>query len=361
MKKQFFAVILACILAFSAVAVTPFPQVKAAGTSSELRGIWISIFDFASLGIKDKKKAAFKSAVDDYLDIAEDYGINAVFLQVRAYDDAFWPSKTFPAMTYLNSKANATKKASKVYTFDPLDAFIDVAEDHDMEVHAWLNPYRINTTQYLDPALTASQTRVKKAVKELLDYDLDGIHFDDYFYHATGGYVSPSKRTKAYQVNITPAKKRSHVNKLIRAVYKLAHNEDMVFGISPQGNYTNDMNSGADVKTWLSSSGYVDYLAPQLYWTNNYGSGQTMYSNCLNQFLSLRKNSAKLYVGLALYKGGTNVAGDPGWSTSSYNLRDQVKLMRDAGGSGFILFSARFLKESAAKAERNHLCDYLGL
>ena len=121
MKKQFFAVVLSLLLAFSAIAVTPIPEVKAASTSSELRGIWISIFDFGPLGFKDKKKAAFKSAVDDYLDTAEDYGTNAIFLQVRAYDDAFWSSKTFPAMTYLSSKANSTKKASKVYTYDPLD------------------------------------------------------------------------------------------------------------------------------------------------------------------------------------------------------------------------------------------------
>ena len=357
-KKQILALALTAVFVLSLIHAAPQQKVQAAAGSDEIRGVWVSMMDFEPLGLKDKSKAAFKKSVKTFLKTAKKYKTNAIFLHVRANDDAFWPSNTFPAMTYLSSKATPSKKASKVYAYDPLELFIDCADDYNMEVHAYLNPYRITNEKYLDPSLAASRKRIKKAVRELLDYDIAGIHFDDYFYHATQGYVNPANPDSIYPVNISAAEKRNNVNKLVRSIYTLVHGEDLVFGISPQGNYVNDMNSGADVRTWLANSGYVDYVAPQLYWSD--GSASTYYSERLDQFLRLRKGSVKLYAGLALYKAdGTGKAGDSGWGERRTNLRDQVALERSSGGNGYILFSGRFFNDTKMQQELSNLKSYL--
>lgn len=357
MKKRILALLM--VFAFVLAVAVPASVAEAKVTSiasddNELHGVWVSIYDFAPLGLNDKSESNFRRSIQKYMDNMEDRDINAVFFQVRANDDAVWSSDTFPACSYLSSAASSSKTAKSTYSYDPLPIIIDEAHECNIELHAWINPYRINTAQFLDPAVAGSQKRVKTAVKELLEYDIDGIHFDDYFYHASEGYVKPGKRNKPYSVTITAKEKCKYVNTLVKDVCKLCHKKDKVFGISPQGNITNDMNSGADVKTWLSKSGYVDYVAPQLYWSDS--EGKSLYSDRLKQFKSLRKNSAKLYIGLALYKAGTaGTTSDPGWGQSKRNLADQVEKLRDAGTDGFILFSARYMDASQTKKEVSNL------
>jgi uncharacterized lipoprotein YddW (UPF0748 family) len=108
------------------------------------------------------------------------------------------------------------------------------------------------------------------------NYDVDGIHFDDYFYQAG-----------------TASSRRNNVYLLIRDVYSKIKSisKDAVFGISPKGDVYALIDVGADVETWLSLPGYVDYLCPQLYWSDSYGSAgtTTMYSNRLNGFVSINK------------------------------------------------------------------------
>ena len=322
----------------------------------ELRGVWVSIYDFAPLGLHKKSKAAFKKAFKSFVKRADGFGINAIFLQVRANDDAFWNSDTFPSIPQL-SGITSSKAASDVYNYDPLEIAINIAHQRDIELHAWINPYRINATTYLDPGLAASQNRVKKAVTELLDYDIDGVHMDDYFYHASGGYVRPSARRNLYPIYISAAQKCANVNRLVKALYKKCHNNDCVFGISPQGNLDNDLASGADVPTWFSKKGYVDYVAPQIYWTDS--SRSSLYSTRLAQFASLKKNDAKLYVGLALYRAGQSYTDDPGWREKNNNLATQVKKLRTSGAEGFLLFSAHYLFTPQTYSEVQNLAPVM--
>ena len=357
MKKTILALLM--VLGFMLSAVVPVDAATTKVTSiasdaEELHGIWVSVFDFAALGLNDKTESDFRRKVEKFMDTAEDRGINVVFFQVRAYDDAVWKSETFPASTYLSSAASSSKTAYSTYSYDPLPIIINAAHENDIELHAWMNPYRINTGQFLDPGVQGSVKRVKTAVNELLAYDIDGIHFDDYFYHATEGYVKPGNRNKSYPINISYKQKCDNVNKLVKQVCTLCHRKDKVFGISPQGNVANDMNAGADVKTWLSKEGYVDYVAPQLYWSD--ADGKMLYTERLKQFVSLHKNEARLYIGLALYKAGTSgTVSDPGWGQNQKNLADQVEKLRKAKASGFVLFSARYLDSSQTKKEVSNL------
>ena len=362
MKKRIFSILLAVSLLFSAVSPAQVSAAKKAKdeevesiveSDEEMRAMWVSVYDFAPLGLKKKGKAAFKQSVKQFMKKMDNAGINVLFWHVRANDDAFWASDTFPAISqFAGSSAGV---ASDVYRFDPLEVVVDAAHARDIELHAWINPYRVNASVYMDPGLPQSQKRVKKAVTELLEYDIDGVHMDDYFYHATGGYCSPANRGAAYPISLTAAQKCANVNKLVKALYKKCHKEDVVFGISPQANLDNDLASGADVPTWLSRNGYVDYVAPQVYWTDSAGS--QLFSTRLAQFLSLRHNSAKFYVGLALYRAGTS--SDPGWRQRNDNLAYQVKKLRQSGADGFILFSAQYLFSPQAVSEVQNLAPLM--
>jgi len=330
--------------------------------SEETRGIWLSFTDYSDLGLKDKTESEFTASLDTFLDRAAYYGVNTVYFHARAFDDAAWKSETFKASRYLDSDASANKTAADTYSYDPLTIVIRECHERSMSIEAWLNPYRITYSRFLDPQAQSSTDRINRAVDELQNYDLDGIHFDDYYYHSKDSYRTPSEDSK-YAVSVTgtdtssrpsAANRRTYVNAMVASVYANVHEKTgMKFGISPAGNVDNCMSAGADVKTWLSSPGYVDYLAPQIYWTDNWGSSGTtaMFTNRLTQWTSLDLNGTPMYAGLALYRAGISSSDDRGWGWSSTNLRTQVSKARAMNCQGYILFTAKDIFRSSAATE----------
>lgn len=336
-------------------------------TKKELRGLWLAFCDFKSVGLYNKSQSAFKKNSDKIMKAAKKQKCNAVFIHVRAFDDAIWKSSTFKASKYLVGSKKAKKKASAAYSYDPLKILCASAKKYGLEAHAWMNPYRITYTKFYNPAYKSSRSRVKKAVTEISKYDIKGIHFDDYFYHSAGGYVK-NAGDRAKGATKKASARRANVNKLVKEVYKLSHKKSMVFGISPQGNYENDMHDGADVKTWLGKTGYVDYVAPQIYWTDNWGSSGKvkMFTNRLNQFTKLNKvpSKIKLYIGLALYRCGYKQSDDKGWGKRNTNMKNQVNKIRKSkyvkkGVHGFILFEAENLYQKRCKSELANLKSIL--
>ncbi len=343
------------------------------GSDSQLRGVWISYEDFAPLGLSRKTEAQYRENAVKFLNTVKGYGVNTVFFHARAFDDATWKSATFHASSYLVDENRAAKKASEAYDYDPLGVFLEETHKQGMEFHAWLNPYRISTKYFYDPGVASSQNRILTAVDELLTYDLDGIHFDDYFYHASKGYCTvenPSdyysiiaKESESHSLDdsiVVPAKnKRMNVNQIVLAVHKKTAQKGKLFGISPQGNYDNDMVSGADVDTWMTDTQnqYIDYIIPQIYWSNQWGKdgSTTMYSDRLDLFLGKKKNSVKFYVGLALYRTGIGGDNDTiGWTTKDTNLVEQIKELQSKKADGYVYFSAMdFYKNHAAKELAN--------
>ncbi len=357
--KKTLTIVLVLTTVITGVMSTSFVSV-AASPSDDMRGIWLSYNDYAKLGMSNVDEETYIKKVDAFLETASEYDFNAVFLHVRSHDDAFWKSETFPASSYLKPGATRDVCSDEVYSYDPLALFIQEASSYDIEVHAWMNPYRISLTEYLDPGKAANQKRVKTAVKEILEYDIAGIHFDDYFYHSQGGYLKNYKSKKLYARDITPEVKRANVNKLVKSVYNLCHKKDVVFGISPQGNYDNDMNSGADVKTWLSEDGYVDYVVPQIYWTNDYGAqgGVAMFTERLTQFNDLHTNdNVRMYAGLALYRCGIDFTYDHGWVKSNKNMKKQISEAKKAGWNGYIMFTAANLYNKESAKERDNMVN----
>lgn len=352
----------------SILGILPFnrpEEASAFSSSTEVRAVWLSYVDFGNLGLKTGSESTFRSKASSFLAKAKSNRMNTIYFQVRAFDDAAWKSNTFKASSYLSSKASSSKKAKDTYSFDPLKILTELAHKNGMELHAWMNPYRISFNYFWNPAYSSSTKRIQTAVEEVMAYDVDGIHFDDYFYHAEKGYKNLDNDSilKASK-DPSSSKKKYYVNSMVRTIYSTVKSEDssVKFGISPQGNVDNCRSSGADVDKWLSSSGYIDYLVPQIYWTDQWGrSGKTtMFTNRLKQWKSLNKAKFPMYVGLASYRTGVKYSDDPGWKKKSSNLADQLNKLRAYGFKGYSVFSAKDLYRSGAKTEMAGLSRVAG-
>lgn len=334
-RRQMLKIAAAVFLLVAAVMMLPVCQ-KDTGMkdSGNVAGVWISYGDFSRLGLYNQDEEHFLDNAEKFLETAEDYGINTVYFHVRAFRDAAYRSEHFPLASYVWDRSDNIE-------YDPLKVMIELAHEHDMELHAWMNPYR-NTSfeeEILDPALKETREEILLAVEEVVEnYDVDGIHFDDYFYEE--GNTLPE------------AEKMKNVNKMVKAVYKTVHDSgrNLVFGISPAGNTAYCKSIGADIETWLSEEGYIDYIVPQIYWTDEHTAQwrDDMFTDTLDEWIALNKNDAKLYVGLAVYKAGLAEEADPGWENSDENLAGQVEQLTEKGCDGYVFFSAGdFYRNSA--------------
>ena len=338
----------------------------------EKRAVWISFIDI-QMYLRDKSEADFRNIFTSMCNKAKNNNLNTLIVHVRAMGDAMYPSKYYPWSEFISSSRTNPG-------YDPLKIMVEIAHKKGLAIEAWINPYRLsnvtertnatyNTEFYqknsskiigynysgnyclaLDPANPYARQLIVNGVKEIVNnYDVDGIHMDDYFYMGTMGDGVPIEHRK------------NNVNMLVLELYKQIKKIDPTceFGISPAGNIDNARNDGADVDTWLSYDGYVDYVMPQIYWTNAYvmgGQVQTLYSNRARIWYDLKKNNnVKLYVGLALYRVGVESASDLEWTRRRDNLANQYKIATKMGYDGFALFSYQYLFGSTADTEMYHL------
>lgn len=283
-------------------ATKPAKDMKAHPAKRDFRGAWLHTVyqpQYASQSTEQNK--AYLTGVLDSLQKA---GVNAVIFQVRPSADAFYKSKHEPWSRFLTRDG----KAPRPY-WDPLEFMTREAHKRNMELHAWLNPYRVTTSKnerlasghiyhshperfisyegkmYFDPALTANQDFIVKVVEDIVNnYDIDAIHFDDYFYPYPGKTDFPDNDSYAKYGRGRDRSdwRRANVDSLIRKVNSAIKSEKpwVRFGISPfgiwrnaksdpKGSATNGLQNYddlyADVLLW-AREGWIDYLAPQLYW-----------------------------------------------------------------------------------------------
>ena len=345
------------------------PTAAVPGTEEEaLVGVWVPYF---SLSTPENTQEAFEANYLEIAQTAKEKGVNAMFVHVRPFSDALYPSATYPWSHIL------TGTQGQDPGFDPLQFMIDTTHDLGMEFHAWLNPLRVKTSEtpasladnnpytvlspeypqyfmeweggiYLNPAYPAVRAMIAQGAAEIAEnYDVDGIHFDDYFYPSE----DPSLDSAAYESYTQSVEnplpllewRAANINAMVAQVYESikAVKEEVVFGISPQGNIANDEAMGADVKTWAAVPGYVDYLAPQLYFSfENEALG---YLEALEEWAALPQHEGlKLYAGLALYKVGTDADGGT-WLGRDDIIALQAEAALEAGYQGVILYSSDYL------------------
>lgn len=305
----------------------------------EFRAAWIA--SVANINWPSKRGLSVeeqKAEAVAILDVLKDNHFNAVILQIRPSADALYASDLEPWSIFLSGE---TGKAPVPF-YDPLEFWISEAHLRGMELHAWLNPYRVhhsnggrvnshsmvnkmpneivklkNGMYWFDPSLKATQDHVSKVVMDILKrYDVDGIHFDDYFYpyaSYNGGADFPDHASwNAYVKSGGKLSKadwrRENVNQFIHRIYTEIKSEKnwVKFGISPFGIWKSGVPSGivglsqydelyADAKLWLNK-GWIDYFMPQLYWPID--APRQSFTTLLNWWNSENTHRRHLWPGL---------------------------------------------------------------
>ena len=356
-------------------------------TDREMKGIWVAtLFNLDYPSKATTNPEILKSETITILDNIQDAGLNTIFLQIRPSSDAFYKSDFFPWSKYLTGSQGTPPDSN----FDPLKFWIDEAHKRNIELHGWLNPYRITKKTkkeanfdtsglyfsnpallhpewvvkhsdgnlYYNPGLPEVRNFIIESTIEIIDnYDIDGIHFDDYFY--PGRTFEDEETYKKYGSDFFTIEnwRRNNVNILISSLYKSIKEKDasVSFGISPFGiwankssNYLGSNTRGsqsfydhfADSKSWIRD-GSIDYIAPQLYW--NIGFEIADYETLAYWWSDAVKNSnVKLYIGHAIYRAGNSDENSPWYGNDE--IKKQLALNDGINGvSGSIFYRYKFL------------------
>lgn len=357
-------------------------QSQAVAPKREFRGVWVAtVANIDYPKAPDNRPVALK---EQWLQLLETYkaaGLNAVIVQVRPAGDAIYPSDLVPWSKFLTGKQGLPPADEN---FDPLAFMIEETHRNGMEFHAWFNPYRCTmdldtlslstmhmfnkqrgwmlrygTRFYFNPALPEVREHLAQVVGEVVaKYDIDAVHFDDYFYpYKIQGEEFPDsldfeQRGKAF-ANIDDWR-RNNVDALIQMVSeKIRDTKPYVqFGISPFGVWRNrdrdpvmgsDTRAGvtcyddlyADVLKW-SRLGWIDYVAPQLYW--HIGFPIADHYKLLNWW-SQHAYGRQLYIGHAVYKVANNL--EAAWHDPAEMGRQIDLNRRNIAAAGSIYFSSK--------------------
>lgn len=379
----------------TSVAVSSSPTVTSVAvpaSKDEMRAVWVPFMSLDMSKENDKTEKGFQTKFDAIVSGAKKCGMNTLIVHVRPFGDALYKSSYFP----WSHIVGGTQGVNPGY--DPLTYMVAAAHKAGLKIHAWVNPLRIqiagtpsilsqenlyntwksDTTKagwvvdsgngkYYNPAYPQVRKLIADGAKEIAqNYDVDGIQFDDYFYPTQdGAFDKPAYDSYCAAVakSGTPLSliewRRGNVNALVSLVYSEVKTvkPKVLFGIAPQGNVQNDLSMGADVPSWCSAQGYVDYICPQLY--VNFENKVLPFDTAAQSWRKLVTNTnVKLYLGLAVYKSGSD-ADSGTWKKSSNILAQQVELGRKTSCDGFMFYSWDYLNTDQTKDEVQNVMKVL--
>ena len=377
LKKIFLFFTLLFMLALPCLAAEP-----------EVRGTWVStVYNLDYPSNSGLSQTQLKEEIDDIISSTAEMGLNTIFLQVRPTCDAIYPSKIFPWSKYISGQQGVAPDGN----FDVLDYFINTAHSRGIELHAWINPYRVTVSAfdsfddgmaslsndnpakmnpqwvlfgtdkklYLDPALPEVQQLILDGIKEIAqNYAVDGIHLDDYFYPDGGFDDSKSFERYGSAFENIDDFRRDNVNRIVKELHSLCKDYDLTFGISPFGIWANyiynelgSLTAGnqsyyshyADTRLWVKE-GWLDYIAPQLYWA--IGASEGEFEQLLLWWRdTVSGTGVDLYIGLAAYRL-MDASEDSEWYNGDEIIR-QLKMMdMYAQTDGVIFFRHQSLEQS---------------
>ncbi len=346
----------------------------------QVRGVWVSTvlnLDYPSAQGLDK--AALQQELDQVLDTAEAAGFNAVFFQVRPCADSFYPSQIFPYSVYLTGQQGQSPDGA----FDPLAYLVEQAHARQMQVHAWINPYRVTQNSpgsleaglnqlaqwhparqdpslvrlcqgnlYFDPGLPQVRELIVAGAREIVQaYPVDGIHLDDYFYPSTEFDDAQTYAQYGGGLSLDDFRRQS-VDQLIQELGQAVHEArpGCLFGVSPAGIWANasSLEGGsdtrgnesyfqqyADSRKWVQQ-GWLDYIAPQLYWYS--GQPEADFSKLLDWWCGVTQGTGcQLWPGLAAYKAMGQGDG-AAWQGTAEIESQLAQIGGSQGATGCILF-----------------------
>ena len=359
----------------------------------EKRVVFISYIELGEY-IRGKDNNTSKNNINKMLDNIKEDNFNMVILHVRPFSDAIYESSIFPYSRYVADKEGDNPG------YDILKYFLGEAHKRKIEVHAWINPYRVrNTTDtsdiskdnpaykylntnhvkiienkgiFYNPASSEVTKLIVDGIVEIVkNYNVDGIHFDDYFYPDdtidlenyqeyinAGGTLTLSD----YRLNNT--------TNMIKEVYTAIKsiNKNILFGISPEGNINNNYEFNyLDTKKLVSEDGYIDYIMPQIYF--GFLNESLPFIDTLHMWNSLIKApNVKIMPALAFYKAGNNdtfaKSGENEWVENNDIIKKQVLTSRNVNKyNGFCLFRYSFLYNDEYKSDAliNEYNNYLSI
>ncbi|MBR4304198.1 MAG: family 10 glycosylhydrolase [Clostridia bacterium] len=386
MKKIFLLAVLLLLMTLPCHAAQP-----------EVRGVWVStVYNLDYPSEPGLSSAQMMAQAEEIITSAARAGINTIYLQVRPCCDAIYPSQTFPSSKYLSGQQGLAPEGG----FDPLDYFIDRCHDLGMELHAWINPYRVTVSTftsieeglatlsplhparlhpewvrqgsdgrlYFDPALADVQKLISDGVVEILqNYDVDGIHLDDYFYPDGGLDDKNSFELLGSGYDNIAEFRRDNINNIVRSLDELTDEYGVTFGISPFGIWANSSSDSrgsetiggqsyfdhyADTLKWIQE-GWIDYIAPQLYWA--IGSVEGEFETLLLWWRNaVTGTGVDLYIGIGAYRTQEE-PNSTNWYTDQ-ELIDQLDMIEIYGQTdGVIYFRYQSVEDNPTFYE--HLTD----
>ncbi len=350
-----------------------------------MRGVWVS--SVANIDYPSQQGLSadqLKSEADTILNNIAAMGLNTVFLQVRPSADALYQSALFPWSRYVSGTAGQAPDGD----FDVLAYWVEGAHSRGLQLHAWLNPYRITRdgkeeldslpetspakqhpewvveyegNYYFNPGLPAVQQLVVDGAAEIVrNYDVDGIHLDDYFYPGTDFNDAAAYARYGEDFDDIGDWRRDNVNTLIASLDETVHaiNPELSFGVSPAGIWDNkaDNPKGSDTNgrssyreiycdsvEWVKR-GTVDYICPQLYWSIGYEIAD--FEVLVDWWQDIVSTSdVALYIGIGAYRAVEAEPGDVWYGTAE--LERQLDMLDNSIDiQGEVFFSYASLKEA---------------
>lgn len=356
---------------------------SAVSGSAEMRGAWVaSVFNINFPSKPGLSEDTLRKEIRGIVDTAKQANLNALFVQVRPEGDALYRSSLEPWSRFLSGRQGAGNGV------DPLQIFIEEGAKRGIEIHAWLNPYRaavnssnprhaahisqrhpqhtkrIGNLLWMDPGAEVVRRHVVEVARDILRrYAVAGLHIDDYFYpypkpgqtiHFPDSDTYNAYRRGGGTLSLADWR-RSNVDRLVQELSQVVRSTKpgAQFGVSPFGIYTKgqpaDVKAGldqyhqlyADPVKWMRQ-GWVDYLAPQLYWVDG---GPQSFSALLRWWRSPSVNprGVPIYPGIAIDRLG----GSHKWPVSE--IARQIRAERAIGPrsqGGFILYNVKDLQQN---------------
>lgn len=371
--------------------------------TEEMRAVWINYNELSMSQSGGGDEGQFREKISRMFDRVVSLGLNTVFVHARAFSDAFYQSEIFPASKYMTGTQGVDPG------YDPLAIAVEEAHKRDLQIHAWINPYRVSLDQdfdnlcdtnpakkwyleggatdprlivceqgiYYNPASPEAQKLIIDGVREIITgYDIDGIHYDDYFYPSTEASIDKT----SYQAYLDTGGKYSleewrceNVNNFVSGVYSVVKGivPEIRVSISPSANIEyNEEKMYADVRLWAQTPGYCDDLIPQVYY--GFENETLPFEATVKQWNELcTSDTVRLCFGLAFYKCGgidefASSSDDPDSARYEWQRRDdiivrQLELVRSLPQyRGYALYSYTSLSSPSndnAREELKKYCD----
>lgn len=324
-------------------------------------GMWLPYVKFPEY-MQGRNAESFREEISRILEDAAADSVNTVYFHVHPMGDAYYSSEIYPKGAYYDG------------SFDPMSIVLEEAHNLGISVHAWINPLRLQTESemnelpdsyivkqwikngkpfvknvngrwYLDPAYPATLELLGSTVREITEnYDVDGVHIDDYFYPTTDTCFDSESFAKSGETDLA-SWRTENVSRFVKKLYDTVKVKDkrLLFGISPQGNIKDNYETQyADVERWGTEAGFCDYIIPQIYF--GFENETMPFMTVLQEWSDLLGDSGvSLIIGLAAYKLGredkwAGKAAELEWINDPDIIKKQIATVIGSGADGYALY-----------------------